>query len=110
MLHKPKFRKGGQIFSGAFFNIIAFLLPNIFGKPQRGVGHPGGSTFKRRRLRLSKRRRDPPTHQIIHKYESLCNKFVNKGEDRCLHSLQSSKFCKRSLCMPVILKKIIFKI
>ena len=47
ILHKPKFRKEGSIFLGEFSDIIAFLLPNFFGKPRRGVVHPGGSTFRR---------------------------------------------------------------
>ena len=47
LLHKPKFRKGGSIFPGEFSVFIAFLLPNIFGKPRMGVCHPGGGLFKR---------------------------------------------------------------
>ena len=36
----------GSIFPGEFSDIIAFLLPNIFGKPRTGVGHPGGGLSK----------------------------------------------------------------
>ena len=36
-----------SIFPGEFSDIIAFLLPNIFGKPRMGVCHPGGGLFKR---------------------------------------------------------------
>ena len=36
VLHKPKFWKGGSISPGEFSDIIAFLLPNIFGKPRIG--------------------------------------------------------------------------
>ena len=39
-------REGGSIFPGEFSDIIAFLLPNIFGKPRKRVVHPGGSTFR----------------------------------------------------------------
>ena len=48
VLHKPKFRKGGgSIFQAEFSDIIAFLLPNFFGKPRKGVIHPGRSTFRK---------------------------------------------------------------
>ena len=40
-------RGGGSILTGEFSDIIAFLYPNIFGKPRMWVGHPGGSAFKR---------------------------------------------------------------
>ena len=45
LLHKPKFRKGGSIFLGEFSDIIAFLLPNIFGKPRMGGMSSWGWTF-----------------------------------------------------------------
>ena len=40
-------RGEGSIFPGEFSDIIAFLLPNIFGKPRKRVVHLGGSTFRR---------------------------------------------------------------
>ena len=45
--YKPKFRKGVSMFLGEFLDIIAFLLPNIFGKHRMGVCHPGGGLSKR---------------------------------------------------------------